>query len=213
MDLNTILDPIKEMAYPSGFSMETLKSIPSYKKRLEYVESMLTKIASGSARTVYKVDEEKVLKVAKNKKGLAQNQAESDWGAQQCECTARVFDRDENGLFIEMELARKVTPTKFKELVKVSIENIWTYLDIMNDLNNGNHVYLDNDDKAWLEELHNNEWVQDLMSFIYDYGYPYPGDFGRLSTYGIVSHEGRESIVLIDFGLTKDVLDTHYSHR
>lgn len=57
-----------------------------------------------------------------------------------------------------------------------------------------------------------NEWVQDLVNFSADFDYIIPGDFGKLSTYGLVETEGKERIVVIDFGFTRTVQQAHYSH-
>ena len=66
----TVMD---EMAYPVGFNMKTLISLPSFAKRLQYCMQYLKKIGAGSSRVVFAVDNEKVLKVAKNEKGIEQN--------------------------------------------------------------------------------------------------------------------------------------------
>lgn len=210
MTLNQILNPLTEMAYPAEFSMETLKKLPSYKKRLEYVQSLLPgKAGSGSSRVVFKVDDEKVLKVAKNQKGLAQNEAESDWGTQHYDICAKTFDRDEDGLFLEMELASRVTEKKFQQITGVSTVLLDQWLRYQGARQKGVRTFIElsDDQKDFLEE---NEWVQSLLNFTIDYGYPIPGDFSRLSSYGVVNRDGREAIVLIDFGLTDSVWRNHY---
>ena len=54
---------LHQMAYPAAFSFDTLKGIRSYAGRVRYVASILPLIAGGSARLVYRVDDDKVLKV------------------------------------------------------------------------------------------------------------------------------------------------------
>jgi len=66
------MNNLYEMAYPESFSMDTLLSLSSYMKKVWYANTHLQKIASGSSRIAYKIDDEKVLKISKNKKGLAQ---------------------------------------------------------------------------------------------------------------------------------------------
>lgn len=59
-----------------GFSFETLTSLSSYKKRIAYCKQMLGQpIGNGSSRIVFQISDERVLKVAKNQKGIAQNEA------------------------------------------------------------------------------------------------------------------------------------------
>ena len=66
--------------YPSSWNIEEFKSLRSFAERKRYCDANLQKIASGSGRIVYKVDNQKVLKLAKNKKGVAQNEIESELG-------------------------------------------------------------------------------------------------------------------------------------
>lgn len=54
-----------------------------------------------------------------------------------------------------------------------------------------------------------NEWLQNLTDMCMNYDYLMPGDFGTLSMYGLVHRDGVEKIIVIDFGLTRDVLKTH----
>ena len=62
---------IDEMAYPTSFNMGEFKSIKSYKGKLDYAKQhLLGKLGAGSSRAVFKVDDEKVLKIALNEKGL-----------------------------------------------------------------------------------------------------------------------------------------------
>ncbi len=214
MNLSTILNPLNEMAYPTEFSMETLKQLPSYKKRVDYVQSLLPRISSGSSRVVFKIDDEKVLKVAKNKKGLAQNEAESDGFLNKHAICAKTFDSDDNGLFIEMEFARKVTEKDFIRLSGLTLKQLCNVLIVEDKRRNprkGQYYSTSKEDQELTQRLWDeSEFFQNLMELVSNYGYPIPGDFCRLSSWGKVIREGSESLVLIDFGLTKEVLETHY---
>jgi hypothetical protein len=201
---------IKEMAYPQNFSFDELLKLTSYRKRIDYIQNRLQRISSGSSRIAYKVDEEKVLKVAKNRKGLAQNIAESDWGVQDMysnSIAAKVFETDEKGIFLEMELARKVTPTKFKQILGFSIDDLEVYLEKY--YLNYKHRELNPELEERMEE---NEWLIDLQDLAINFDHPIPGDFTKLSSYGLVSREGEERIVLIDFGFTNSVKRDYYDY-
>ena len=67
---------INEMAYPFSFNMDEFKMLKTFAARIKYCQARLQRISSGSSRIVYKIDSEKVLKLAKNRKGIAQNEAE-----------------------------------------------------------------------------------------------------------------------------------------
>jgi hypothetical protein len=56
-------------------------------------------------------------------------------------------------------------------------------------------------------------WENDFVSSIFDLigGYDLTiGDLCKLSTYGVVSKEGEDSIVMIDSGLTSEVYNSYY---
>lgn len=61
-----------------GFNLNHFKKLPTNLGKIRYAKSMLPHIGQGSARTVYAVSGDRVLKIAMNHKGIAQNQAEVD---------------------------------------------------------------------------------------------------------------------------------------
>ena len=105
--INTIIDE----EYPISFDMDKFKSLTKFSQRIAYCEANLKRISSGSSRIVYMIDNEKVLKLAKNQKGLAQNSTEIDWGNDYYfeYILAHTIDSSDKDLWVEMELAKKVT--------------------------------------------------------------------------------------------------------
>ena len=108
-----------EEEYPATWNKDEFEKIQSFAGKLKYAATHLPKIASGSGRAVFKIDDSKVLKIAKNKKGLAQNNVESEYLLQKYDITARTFDRgdvvkDTGPFWIEMELAKKVVKKEIR---------------------------------------------------------------------------------------------------
>ena len=61
-------------AMDDSFDFEELSSLPSYNARLKYCTQHLGKhIGKGSSRVTFQIDDENVLKLAFNQKGVAQN--------------------------------------------------------------------------------------------------------------------------------------------
>jgi len=199
-----------EMAYPQLFSFEDFNKIHSFNGKLKYANEHLVKICSGSSRVAYKVDEEKVLKIAKNKKGLDQNRVESDWSKENYGVTAKVFNRSEDNFWIEMELAKKLTPSRFKELTGISIKELETALKYVDSQRNPRNLY--HNPKPPPECIYENEFYLDMERFIVDYDLP-SGDYQRLNSFGEVKRNGKDIVVLIDFGLDKDTWNTHYNKQ
>ena len=197
--------------YPSSWNIEEFKKLNSFTKRVEYCNTHLKRLAAGSSRVVYMVDNEKVLKLAKNKKGLAQNEVEIEYGNYYdlSGIVAKVFESDENNLWVEMELAKKVTPNIFKNVVGVSFDE---YANAMkyNYFTNIKPNRYPTAKPENMDEMWDNEFVYEMLSFMGNYDIPV-GDLGRLSTYGLVNRDGSDTIVMIDYGLTNDVYGTYYS--
>lgn len=118
--------------YPSSWNKEEFKKISSYAGKIKYAATHLKRISSGSGRVVFVIDDKKALKMAKNEKGVAQNEVEVDWGAQDMygDIIAKIYDFDEVGYrWIEMELAKKISMGKFRELTGIkNINELHDYL-------------------------------------------------------------------------------------
>lgn len=203
---NIIKTELKE-DYPLTWDVEEFKKLKSFAKRIKYCEDNLTRISSGSSRIVYKIDETKVLKLARNQKGVAQNDAEINFSNDYMwdGITAEIFNHDENGLWVEMELARKVTPTIWMSIVGMPLNDM---MDCVRFVESQKGSYSRNI-PPMLDEAYENEFTSRILDLIGNYDIP-SGDFGKYSTYGVVNRKGEDDIVIIDYGLTTDVYNTHY---
>lgn len=211
---------INEMAYPSLFNIEFFKSIGSFKKRIEYCERYLYRISSGSARIVYRIDDEKVLKLAKNNKGIAQNEEESFSYASTTGIGAQVFDFDsENYTWLEMELASKAKVSDFKRLLGYDFKFLCGFIDsVKNEYsrysrNYFDDIYSDFKEKISEYELPNSEWWISLYNYMTNTGLESVGDLKRTSSWGIVKRNGQEELVLIDMGLNDDIAARLYESK
>ena len=202
---------VLEEDYPSSWDVEEFKKLSSFNARIKYCEEHLQRISSGSARIAYKIDDQKVLKLAKNKKGLAQNDVEitqSGYGDTDG-VVAQVFEYDEDNLWLEMELARKVKKSDFKRITGFNFDD---YAAAINNVGvehsrRGYKMQIDGD---LFQEMWEDEFTSEMFDYIVGYEVP-TGDLMRLSTYGVVKRDWGDSIVIIDFGLDKDVHSSHYS--
>lgn len=200
---------IEEMAYPSSFDMEKFKSIKSFKDRVIYCKTHLKRLAEGSSRMVFQIDNEKVLKLAKNKKGLAQNEAESDVGYNEgyFDCIGKVFDYDENYLFIEMELARKCSLSDFKRITDYDFNTFTLFIKNAED-----HKYLKRlFSEEFLDDIYdNNTILSQVDDLIRNWDLP-RNELCFIHQYGIVKRNGQEFVVVVDYGLTEEIFDKYYS--
>lgn len=197
--------------YPISFNRDEFKTLTSYRARVEYCKERLTRLGAGSSRIVYQIDDEKVLKLAKNRKGLAQNYEEfsiSD-GDNHEDIVAKVLDHHPDDLWVEMELARKVRESDFSDILGFKLGDIFMYLKNHEALSRGDDRphRLGEELSDMLDEC---EFIWDIMK-IMDWNSVPAGDFGRVSSYGKVKRNGEDKIVLIDYGLTDSVAQTYYS--
>lgn len=230
---------LNEMAYPAAFDMDTFKSIRSFAGRVDYCRSKLKYLGRGSSRIVFEIDDEKVLKLAYNRKGVAQNEAEADPMLRNYNMFAKVFDVHPRYQWIEMEKAVPAEKSDFDRIyggengMFSDFFRKWAY-DMEEDLTKGGvfddwlhpyvfNIYLDMLGKSggdvWGEIYRDFEDQFDydgslfdgLRNYMYDWDLHAYGDLQRISSYGVVKRNGKEEIVLIDYGLNNDVYDKHYS--
>jgi hypothetical protein len=210
MKIGKLYDEVLGEEYPSSWNIEEFANLKSFNQRKNYCEQNLRRISSGSGRIVYQVDNEKVLKLAKNKKGVAQNEVEIQYGNERyfSSIIGQTYNSDDNALWVEMELAKRVSPKQFKNIVGVDIDTFGGYIRNQVAVNRGRPSYfrIDPDIK---EQLDNNEIANDTIDFVMNTDSE-AGDIGRLSTWGLVHREGSDSLVIIDYGLTQGVYTTYY---
>jgi hypothetical protein len=201
---------IEEIAnYPEGFSLEKLKSLPSYAQKTGYAMKHLARIGAGSSRVVFVADDQTAIKVAKNKKGLAQNELEIEVSQYDSDgvITAKVFDHDEDNLWVEMELARKAKPSDFPNLIGFPME---VFFDSLKVISNRLHGWGSN--STIDPSLSENESFKTIVQIMADLDMTH-GDITRISSWGVVKRNGKEKLVLVDFGLNKQVWNNYYLRR
>lgn len=213
--------------YPQSFNMDTFKSLNSYNKKIKYCNDNLQRIASGSSRIVYKIDDATVLKLAKNQKGLAQNEAETQYrdDLYAPDIFAEVYDNDEKFYWIEMQLARKAKPTDFKRLTGYdfkTFQNFVTYSaqQYLPRRSYGFSIPSEYKQLFDSEEFRNMVWdnpdnvFYQTNEYLTSYQIEKYGDVQRISSWGVVKdkHDGTDKLVLIDYGLTDDIFDKYYSY-
>lgn len=198
----------------NNFNIDIFKNLNSFSKRISYCDENIERISSGSSRIVYKINDEKVLKLAKNTKGLEQNKNEIQYRSDSYinYILAKIYDYDEGGVWIEMEYAQKMKITDFKRIVGIDFK-IYTqalsnfYFHVLN-----NEVYIGkyNIDPDIEEKIWNNEFISGVFDLLGNYNLTID-DLNRTSTYGIVEREGQETIVIIDYGLSEEIYNKYYN--
>ncbi len=214
---------VKEMAYPTSFNFDEFRELKSFAARARYCDARLRKIGAGSSRITYAVDDEKVLKLAKNPKGVAQNNVENQGWLSSYDMFAKVYEYDENGLWLEMQLARKAKPNDFKRLTGYGFDVFCAYVDYVHEWYARpsryygpwrNHTFDEIfDSEQFRDGLDNYNLFSQVQAYMCDTQLESVGDMKRLSSWGVVSENGEENLVMIDFGLDDEVFNTYYSRK
>lgn len=195
--------------YPSSFDMDHFKSLSSFRKRIAYCQEHLNRISSGSGRIVYKIDDEKVLKLAKNRKGVAQNEVEVDYSQDNYikHLFAETYEFHPDFLWLEMEYCKKLNFNRFKQLTGVDFKEYSNMLLYEKERVSSRSSRLKFPEPENYDELIENEFIVEVVDYIANYDIPV-GDLTRISTYG---ENSDNEVVIIDYGLSKEVYDDYYS--
>ncbi len=208
-----LIETFLDEDYPTDFNLEVFANLTSFKAREQYCTDRLRRIGSGSGRIVYMIDDTKVLKLAKNQKGRAQNDVEASYSnARDINyMLAKVIAYDDEDYWIEMELARKVTTSIFQQIIGVKFSDYSDMLQHYYYLRTGGKKTYDVDiPQELVDQMTENPFISNVCDYIGGYDVPV-GDMKRLNSYGVVKRDGVDDIVFIDYGLTSEVYDTYYS--
>lgn len=189
------------------FNFDEMLKLNSYKKRIDYCRRYLTFLGKGSSRMAFKLNNEKVLKIAINKKGVEQNRTEiKSYNEYYKDILAIIynFSKDDNGVFLEMELARKPKLNDFERLIGFNLHEISSFLIYMYENSNHGYMEIPEDIEDIINDLSENDFIYNLLYFIND-NQINPRDFTNRSQWGIVIRNNKEHLVIVDYGYSEDV--------
>lgn len=194
------------MAYPTSFDMDEFKKLNKFSQRYKYCKERLEYISSGSARYVFGIDNDKVLKLAKNPKGIAQNETEYKTASDMmCSGVAKVFDVDDDYLWLEMERVDKIKIAQFEQGTGMKFKDFASCIRYYWDtFKNGGNKWSSKPscyDEAW-----ENDFFCDISELMVNFNMS-SGDLCRINSYGITQSG---DIKLVDAGLDEDVQSNYY---
>lgn len=197
-----------------NFDFEAFKSIKSFKNKIQYASTHLPKLGAGSSRIVYDLGNDKVLKLAKNTKGIAQNEHEYDVSRSydHLNVVPAVYDFDENYSWIVFDKIRPAKKSDIQQIIGVNFDDFVIYVAYKTQWSIGggknNHFkdrfdHIDYNNKLILRE---NETVQNIIEVAVIFKL-HPNDLIRISTYGVSKNGG---LVLADAGGSLDIINKYY---
>lgn len=209
------IEQLNETPLPDDWDHDIYDERTSFAKRIRYATEKAQKLGAGSARVAFKVPyqgRDTVLKIAKNRKGAAQNEYEAeilgDYFIGSYDILIPMIDYDEKNSYptwIHTEYAKKAKKSDFRRIAGASLEEIvkaavyysgqgWKF---------PMYKHLKEEDLVVDQE---NDYVDGLVQLLGNYDHPV-GDYERISSWGIY----RNRLVIVDAGLSNEVFKTYYS--
>ena len=211
---NLLCEAMKE-----GFDYNMLRNMP-FAKKIRYCKDMLGfPIGNGSSRMVFQIDDEKCLKLAKNAKGIAQNEQESTVLTDNYKAKFSIFPKMYEDVSdmdkFQWIVSEYVLPAKAKDFkvatgydwktVQMFIATVCARYDRMSN------QLIDNDTMEQIMEYdeEHSRFFLELEGYLCDYQMPV-GDYLRLANWGMTKRYGEPYMVILDDGLTDDIFKKYY---
>lgn len=223
-------DAVDEMALPADWDAEALGHDKTFKSRLEYALQRAPRLGGGSSRVAFTIPDngrETVLKVAKNNKGTAQNEAEveilTDGYTGKLDIVIPIVDYDKinpQPTWIQTELAKKVSQQKLSKLLHCDKLNygISHFVYAVHNILGNRKAYMPDLNKIKKDIIDSGHSEQDLDIFfeyvndvvtLVNSSSLLVDDLGTASNWG--EYQGRP--VIIDLGFTEAVRPMYYRGR
>ena len=211
---------LDEMPLPADWDAKELSADKTFKSRLAYALQRAQRLGAGSSRVAFTIEYEgrpTVLKIAKNAKGMAQNEAEaevlSDGYVKDLDITIPMIDYDETHrqpVWIHTELAERASEQKLCKIMKCgrSLFHLVGYAqDILGNVNSWDakqaraHLKTLSDEDAEIFEYYGQKLAELASATTTNLG-----DFSRAANWGI--YKGYP--VVIDVGYNDAVKELYW---
>lgn len=193
-----------EAPLPPDWDVDIYDQRIPFAQRVRYAVERAQKLGTGSSRVVFNIPYQgrsTALKIAKNRKGMVQNQEEAslfeDWYLNSLGITIPMIDYDERNsqpTWIHTERAQKIRPSQFKMLLAGT--DLYTVINALEHARRNNFSYRDNLSEATKE----TELFNDLQDLIMNYDMIKTGDIARPANWGL--YKGNP--VIVDLGFTTE---------
>jgi len=210
-------DLVKEAPIPDDWDSSAFTKEKSFASRVRYAKERAKRLGGGSSRVAFEIEYQgrpTVLKIAKNKKGMAQNDYESqmlaDWYVKDLGITIPMIDDNstdqDDPTWLHVEKATKMKPNEFKKLVggfKDQYE-LQQFVEWSTGKRREPPGGMSTEDAQ--QKLEDDELLDGLMNLAGNYDIAIP-DLCMRSNWGL--YKGNP--VLIDVGGSSEVMQKYYS--
>ena len=181
--------------------LRNLENLETFNARKKYAEKNLEHLSSGSSRIVLLTSDKTIIKLAKNDRGLAQNQVEA-----KLKTSSKYFNPTlsfaKNYAWIETNHLEKITAKEFEKLTKINFDDFGEAIrsGLKSISGNTDKEKPDNFDDVSKSSIYKEVKEVGLSNKLMG------GDLARISSWGKKDNHP----VLLDTGLTRKVYDDFY---
>lgn len=188
----------------SGFSLSELHSLTSYAKKKAYCKEKLQQLGVGTSRAAFDMGGDKVLKLAINRKGIAQNEVEWDSQHYNSIIVPEIYDVDDDGYWIIMQRAEKCTASRFKQINGYTLDQAREYIIDHLDGKMNNLPQEIND------IIEDESYVQEVIDLYRNYDIDWRDLIVPRNMGVVMDDHGNPMTVAIDLGANESVLQDFY---
>jgi hypothetical protein len=188
------------------FSFEDFSLCESYSDKLAYAGKHLEFLGSGSSRHVFALNDEKVLKVASNENGIIQNNVEKYYCDSKWERLSKVFDHDDDFMWVVSEKTIPVDDGAFEKISGISIDDLYVHLyhhatgiPLPEDLNNGFIAECMMGSFEMRAKTKDLPIVREIIGKSEEFGFN-TSDIPRIEHWGLRKSKKENYLVINDFG-------------
>lgn len=213
---NQFSDIILKEAMNGQFNKAAFDAMPSFVQKVKYCKTLFGEpIGNGSSRMVFQIDDYRVFKLAKNPKGIAQNEQElnilNDYYLDGLCIFPTVYeDSDtENFTYVISDYVLPAKSSDFKRVLGLTFNQVALVIRTMDPYNRFEWAK----DRKLLDYAYekDEEFWGDVNDYIVGYDIP-TGDLCSIRNWGFSPKYGG-SMVLLDYGLNDDIYDKFYKRR
>ena len=175
--------------------LNQLSSLETFKDRIDYAEKHLEHLSSGSSRLIYKLPDGRVLKLAKNEKGIAQNKVEAN-PKMKSKYINPTIRSDKNGIWKLSPYLNKITEKEFEKLTDVNFKEFGKALE---------HKINKESKPGDYDKISKLDLFKELVRLNKDFDILI-GDMIRISSWGTKD----DLPILLDTGLSEKIWDKFY---
>lgn len=227
----------EELLYDS--IIKELDNISSIKSKLAFAKQNLKLIGKGSARFVFALEEGRLLKIAKDKRGIEQNKVEVNISKEKNKLFTEVYEYADDMSWIIVEQAAPCKPNDFNKIYGITHDDLYAFLYCLEfnikpgtsprrvndnalyskynvpmiDVFMAWHLYKQTGDASKNKFGLSNKCGNFLTRW-YQYITKHPDfvieEMIVLENLGVVERQGKKAIVIIDPGMDANIFDNMY---